>query len=445
VAISPSTAAFRERCFTLVAALDNKTEKEHTLLHMRAGILICWFVTFAPAICESQMTSDFKSLYDTHKWNELNERLQNVGGMPLYRGAIGVTFNQHPRRSEQLLMSVISAAPHSSEAYEASEWLSHLYFYRGQYRSLVSIMERRWAAFPYKEERSHEQTVIGGFRGLPNQILESTRPSMLNHEPGSIFIPISIEGNSATYFFDTGAWISCMSESEAKKLRLKIRNASGTLAQSAGSHVAFRTAVAKDVVVGNTHFKDVSFAVFPDNQEPWSDLPPGRRGIIGIPILVGLRTLYWEEAGAIELAKQSQPFNIHTSNLTFDNDHLVVKAMVQNRKVNATVDTGAISTDLYKPFADEFENLLKQYGKKDSTEVRGVGYAEKFDSVTLPELGIRVGDADTVLSPAHVLLKSIGASYCIGNFGMDLFRQAAAMKIDFSAMTLQLVSADRVH
>lgn len=342
---------------------------------MRPGILICCVAIFAGALCEAQTTSDLKSLYEAHKWTTLNDRLQKVSGFPLYRGAIGVTFNQDPEGSERLLLSVISAAPHSSEAYEASEWLSHLYFYRGQYRSLVSIMEKRWAAFPQKKENAQEQMVIGGFRGLPNQILKSTRPSKLKHEPESIFIPISIDGNSATYFFDTGAWISSMSESEAKRLRLKIRNTSGTLGQSAGSHVGFRTAVAKDVVVGNTHFGDVSFAVFPDNQEPWSGLPPGRRGIIGIPILVGLQTLRWEDAGTIQLAEPSEPFNIRRSNLTFDNDNLVVTALVQNQKIAATVDTGAISTDLYKAFAKKFETLLKQYGKKDSTEVRGVGHA----------------------------------------------------------------------
>jgi hypothetical protein len=38
----------------------------------------------------------------------------------------------------------------------------------------------------------------------------------------------------------------------------------------------------------------------------------------------------------------------------------------------------------------------------------------------------------------HVLLKSIGAKCCIGNFGMDLFRQAHALELDFKAMTVKL-------
>ncbi len=253
-------------------------ENWHKLLQMRAKALVCCFLTFAGVICRGQGDSELKSLYADHNWKELYSRLQKTAGTPLYRGAIDVTFNQDFEASERSLLSVIRSAPHSSEAYEAYEWLSHVYFYRGQYRSLIAIMEQRWAAFPEKKERPQEQRALAGFRGLPNQVLERTYPSTLVHERGSIFIPLSIDGNSATYFFDTGAWVSCMSESEAKRLHLQIRTTSGTLGQSAGSQVSFRTAVARDVVVGNTRFRDVSFAVFPDNQEPWSDLHAGVEG-----------------------------------------------------------------------------------------------------------------------------------------------------------------------
>ena len=86
--------------------------------------------------------------------------------------------------------------------------------------------------------------------------------------------------------------------------------------------------------------------------------------------------------------------------------------------------------------------MLKQYGKKESKEVHGVGHAETFEAVTIPELKIQIGDRNTILSPAHVILKSIGASGCVGNFGMDLFQQAPTMKIDFGAMTLQLLPVE---
>jgi predicted aspartyl protease len=344
---------------------------------MRGGLtaIVC-LVGLSAAIGKGQDISETRLFYSAHKWLELSDRLADTKGMPLYPGAIGVTFNQDPDRAE---------------AYDAYEWLSHFYFYRGRYRSLVSIMEKRWAAFPEKKEREDEQRAIAGFRGLPNQTLEKAAPSTLHHEEGSIFVPLFIDGRQATYFFDTGAWISCMSESEAARLTLSVKEASGTLGNSSGTRVGFRTAVAKEVVIGNIRFKNVSFAVFPDSQEPWSVLPAGRRGIIGIPMLVGFGTLRWTRSGTLEIGNRAEPLDIRKSNLVFDNDHLAVAATVAGRSVLGTLDTGAETTDLYKPFADAVASLLEQSGRKDSTEVRGIGHAETFDAVTVPELRITTG------------------------------------------------------
>lgn len=156
----------------------------------------------------TQEAADLKSLYDAHKWRDLYIRVQSTSNArPLYRGAMDVVFNQDPGQAERLLLSVLRTDPHSPEAYEASEWLSHLYLYRGQYRKLVHVMERRWAAFPDKKQRKQEEAEIAGFRGLPDQRIKSSRPSTLTHEPGSTFVRLSINGSSATYFFDTGAWV----------------------------------------------------------------------------------------------------------------------------------------------------------------------------------------------------------------------------------------------
>lgn len=287
-------------------------------------------------------------------------------------------------------------------------------------------------------EAKNEQAEVAGFRGLPDQITGSPRPSKLPHKPGEIFIPISINSKPATYFFDTGAWVNCMSESEAIALGLTIHDSGGALGTSAGTSNRFRTAVASEVVVGSIRFRDVSFAVFRDNQEPWSDLPPGRRGLIGIPLILGFRTLRWSNDGMLEIGMKPTQAGPRESNILFSDDHLVIAAASGQRRIFATLDTGAMTTDLYEVFAKDFADLLSDAGKKDTTEVRGVGHAETFESVTLAELKIKIGHVDTALRPAHVLLKQIGSKCCAGNFGMDLLKQARAFRIDFGAMTLDL-------
>jgi len=387
-------------------------------------------------LADDSAHSEIKTLYDARRWAELYRAVQGHQAPALYRGAVAAVFGDD-LRAEPILRSVISSAPHSEEAYEAYEWLAHIYFRNGEYRRFVTDMEARWAAFPNKSEVQNERSAVAGFRGLPDQSAGKPRHSTLPHKLGETFIPISINRSPATYFFDTGAWLNCMSESEAKRLGLTIHEADGTLGTGTGVRVGFRTVVAPGVTVGDIHFRNVSFAVFRDDQEPWSLLPVGRRGLIGMPILLGLRTLRWSREATLEIGKKSAPANPERSNLFFDDDHLVVSGDLGRNRILATLDTGAETTDLYEKFAKEFA-LLIAAGKRDTSEVRGVGHAESFDSITIPELKFHLGGLEVALSPAHVLLKQIGAKCCIGNFGMDLLKQGSAFTIDFGAMRLDL-------
>jgi hypothetical protein len=73
-----------------------------------------------------------------------------------------------------------------------------------------------------------------------------------------------------------------------------------------------------------------------------------------------------------------------------------------------------------------------------TTEVRGVGGTQKFNALTMPNLQIMLGGFETVLQPAHVLLDQVGPVYCVGNFGLDLLRQADSFQVDFDRMRLTL-------
>jgi len=400
---------------------------------LRLAIIV--LLTASHSFAQPPIPADLKSLYDAQKWKELHAALSKSKGADLYCGAVAVIFHQNPRRAESLLRSAIKSAPESNQAYEAYEWLSHLYLYTGQYRRLISTMEARWAAFPEKGENEKERNELAGLRGLPDQITERVRPSILQHEEKSIFIPVTVNNQSATFFFDTGAWVSSISESEAKRLGLRFTDISGKVGSMTNS-AAYRGAVADQLAVGNVHLRNVSFAVFPDTSEPWSMLPAGRRGILGIPIIVALRTLRWAHDGTVRLGGRTTAFDPGKSNLTFDDDHLVVTAVIQGRNASALVDTGAETTDLFAECAKQFPRLAES-GKKDTTEVRAVGGAASYDSITLSELPIEVGGLPLLLRPAHILLSRSQGPH-IGNFGIDLWMQGRAFSFDFTAMTLQI-------
>jgi hypothetical protein len=388
------------------------------------------------AFAASRNATELDSLYAGRQWTELFKAVQSRKDQVFFRGVAAAVFGDD-KHAEPLLRSVIAASPHSEQAYDAYEWLTHIYFRNGRYRTLMANMEARWAAFPNKPELKQEQTALAGFRGLPDQTASKPRFAELQHDPKQIFIPLRIENTPATYFFDTGAWVNCISASEAKRLGLTVRESQSTMGTSTGERVGYRTAVARDVPIGAVHFRDVSFAVFNDNEEPWVDLAPGRRGLIGIPMILAFRTLRWSNDGTVQIgAKPSRPDPLQ-ANLFFDDDHLLTSARLGEAELRATLDTGAVTTDLYLPFANRFPALV-QAGAKSSMDIRGVGNKQTFDSITVPEVGFELGRENVILKPAHVFLKDLGAKNCIGNFGIDLLMQARAFTIDFGSMRLDL-------
>jgi len=413
------------------AAYDCRRWERHVV---RSAILLGVLITTLG--CRQQpIRGDLKALYEAQRWPELYDALEGTQGNDFYRGAVAVIFHQDVQRAESYLTSTIAAAPKSDEAYEAYEWLSHLYLYTGQYQRAMAIMEARWTAFPEKTARVQEQAEFAGFRGAPDQITQRVEPSTVPHEHESIFVPVSINGSPATFFFDTGAWVSATSESEAKRLGLRFTDATGTTGTMT-RRARFRMAVASLVVVGNVHLANVAFFVFPDDQEPWSLVPNGHKGLLGIPVILAFRTLRWARSGTMRIGEPPAPFDVHASNLVFDNDHLAVRVGFEGRSALAAVDTGAESTDLLREFSVQFPSATA-FGRKGSTQVRGVGGGESYESVRLPEVAFEIGGRRAILHGADVLLSRGIRSY-IGNFGMDVFHQGSALTMDFSAMRLTL-------
>jgi hypothetical protein len=126
-------------------------------------IAVCGLAGLLLAFAQTPAASDYKALFAARDWTGLQRALGRPNAQaPLYRAAFSIAFNQDPAGAEKLLRSVIEAAPHSDDAYQAYEQLSHLYLRTGQYRRLMDVMEARWKAFPEKTgDRVNEESFLG--------------------------------------------------------------------------------------------------------------------------------------------------------------------------------------------------------------------------------------------------------------------------------------------
>jgi hypothetical protein len=244
---------------------------------------------------------------------------------------MATAFNE--AEAEPLLRGIIKSTPRSDDASQAHELLSRIYLRSGQYKRAIENPDRWAASFPNRVEVQKEKVDVEQLRGLPDQRSDRPRISTLCHDADDWAVPVSINGKSATYLFDTGAWISVMTESEARRLRLEIRAGTGTLGDPSGKGVSIRTAVAKDVRLGAMQFQQVSFAILPD-QEPWNSMPPGRGGILGMPIWYAVQHAKWSNRGTWELGGRPTSTDRASRNVVFSGNHLLLATTVSGTRVS---------------------------------------------------------------------------------------------------------------
>jgi hypothetical protein len=406
-------------------------------MHRIAMIAVAVAVSAGSALGFQPAGRDVEALYRTHQWFELRRSVTSQSPA-LIRAAVAAAFND-PERAESLLRTIIRSQPRSEMANEAYDLIAKVEARSGQYARFNRTYAEWSAAFPNSPGVRAEQKDLDKFRGRPDQANGTRRRSTLHHERGSYSVPVTINGKTDDFLIDTGAGQSVLTDREAKKFGLTILRGSAPSMDSSGTGFSSRTAIAREVIIGAMRFRSVSFEVLPADG-PFRD---AEAGIVGTPIQLAFGSIRWLKDGIVEIGAATPPSG-SSPNLVFDPDpsRLLIEAEVLGKRVQATLDTGAITTDLNANFADLFPDVLSRDGKRGRQDITGAGGTQTFDSFELPQLTFSVGQSRPLLRPAIVTLQRMplmgGGHCCIGNAGLDLLTQGLGFSIDFATMTLQI-------
>jgi hypothetical protein len=396
-----------------------------------ALMLSVCFAACSATDCDDKNPS---SLYRNRQMFELREAAKQSDAPPFFRGVGSCSFNNVPE-CEKELGGVITAQPRSPEARDARNTLASTYFRAGRYREALSQVDAMLAVDP-NDPAKGAYPLLAALGRLPEQSVIKQRSSKVPLHPwgNDLAIDVSVNGRQATFAFDTGNFSEAISAKEAKRLGLRVRETNPDVSVN-GVHVG--VAVAERLQVGKFQFKNVAFIVFPDDQEPFSDMPLGQRGIIGLPLLLVFRTFSWGPDGAFEFGF-TKPNPTLDPNIAFDGQYALVLVEFNKSKLAFGLDTGGETTSLDSPFARKFSDLVKENGSKDSKRVDVIGSNKLVESISLPQLELEIGGFPTVLKPAHILQGDPDQGCKYGTVGMDLLKQGRRTTIDFGSMTLTM-------
>jgi|SRR5271157_2473890 len=404
-----------------------------------AAVLAGFYFLLSAPVCFAAHSDDasLKALYDAHRWFELRDSVAKGTAPVFYQGAVACAFNDL-HRCEKKLGAVIKSGPRSDEAIQAHRLLAYAYLRQGKYREALAQVDAVLALKPGDSDARGDRPMLATLGEFPDQEEGRTRSARLQLQDAGL--PISINGVQAAYWFDTGADVSVLSESEAKRFGLRVLAAPIKEGDVTGTQIDSRVAVADELSIGSIRLRHVAFLVISDDQPPFNQSPPGSRGLVGIPVLLALQRFVWGEDRKFEIGSKPSNKLVPHADLCFDGQHPVVQIQFENRSLALTLDTGATNTDLYPPFAAAFPELIRASAKTETYKMEGVGGAKNMDAAVLPSLHFSIGGYPVVLSPAGVLLRpTIELSkFFYGNLGIDILQQAHKTTFDFRAMTLTL-------
>lgn len=387
-----------------------------------------------------QRETELKQLYDGREWFRLRDAVLNKDAPELYRGAVACAFHDL-KNAEAHLRKVIHAAPRSEDAIEARGLLITVYQLANEYGKAFAEIRALQEADPNERGLDNGAAFFRILERFPRQRAVARGHTTVRGRiyDGNLFVPVSVNGKTANYIIDTGANFSAMPESEARRLGLVVRDARDFHgSDAAGSKVPMRVGVADRLSVGSIRIEHPVFLIVKDDQMPFATLPPDCQGVLGIPVLLALERIRWDQDAGFEIGVAGRGGNIRDANLCFNGANVVVNGAFGQDKISFFLDTGATRTRLSPRFAEEFKSLVQQSGSRGTTKVTGVGGSAEVEVIEVPRLQMRIGGFEALLEPATILTKDPGgnAGWYHVWAGIDFFKGAKRVSIDFRAMRL---------
>ncbi|MBC8167859.1 MAG: aspartyl protease family protein, partial [Bryobacteraceae bacterium] len=380
-----------------------------------------------------------RNLYNRQQWFELREAVQTNEGF--YAGVVANKFNRLDD-AVRILTAFVKGEPQSELASFAHQLLSDCYAKLGKYAEAVRETEESLHFASVEPGRLHEAEndlrLLKTLRNVPPMVVNTgglSRVKITRDKIGLQTIPVEIEGKSGDAVFDTGANVSTIIASEARRYGLQLQEGgfevgSGITGKRSNCRMAIGT-----LKLGSAEIRNVAFMVFEDKDMHIAPADYTLKLILGAPVMMALGRL---KLGGEAMQIGLPPGTPGEPNLAMDYLTPVAVASFRGKRLQLTFDSGATSTALYAGFYDQFRAELPF--RPHEVELGGAGGTVKIRAQELPEFTFEIAGHSVTLSGTDAELAGISESrmHYDGNLGQDVLKKFPSVTLDFKTMRLEV-------
>ncbi len=282
--------------------------------------------------------------------------------------------------------------------------------------------------------------ITSALKNVPPQTIERNEDLDIKFKRDMVSlirIPVCINGRTDNFILDTGANLSTLSESEAKKMGVKIMDINFAVTSSSRSAVQSKLGVANKIEIGNVIFRNVVFIILPDKSLKFLGGLYKIKGIIGLPVIAQL--------GEIQIHKNNHlSSSLNQTESDLRNLGLYGNTPFANVNIYGSFhpyifDTGAATGILGEKFYSTYSDSLKNI-ESSSGHVGGAGGVQKISILKINHLHYEFGNQKGILK--HSILQIEGTADAFNGYygiiGEDIFTQWDVMIINFEQMFVVL-------
>ncbi len=366
----------------------------------------------------------------------------------------GILANRtgHFEESIRLLNSALPAirTSHPHRAAIALKTLADNYAETFRYADAARSLDDLIAHFPHQlrsVDLQGSKDDAGVFRILgnaPPQTIAWSGPTRLptrRNEIDSIVTELTVNGVRQDWLLDTGANLSVVSRSFARRLGITpLPGHAQTMAGATGIENPLQVAILPLLKVGGATLRNVVLLVL--NDANLRIAVPGRayqiQAILGYPALRAMGSITFRHDGFFEAGI---PVSASGSSTRMDLWYLtpVIQCGVEGQILPFSFDTGADGTMLSMRYKQRFHEEEATW-KQAESNAGGAGGNIKRKIFLQPTLSLQVGSASVVLHNVPIL-STPTSSYLdelYGNLGQDFVGGYESFTLDFSKMTFSL-------
>src|ERR1022692_1375054 len=400
---------------------------------------------------ESSIEKTLQALLQNGEYFKLKTELQenqaklSVDNLQFYQAFVESAFNHYPK---SILLSK-SLLEKSDSSLQDSTRVNLLLLLRDNY----------FKTYQYKKATETGQEILTNYKAILGDRLHDIENSLLIHEGlkdippqqiglkkvslkwkynklGLIEIPIKTKTSTLGIVFDTRAHISTVTQSFAKKMGLRILDAS--FEESNGlTGIKFKSGlgVADTLYLGDMLIQNAVFQILPDEQLHFPSINYTLDGILGFQVITQLNEVQIYRDGDFIISPVSTTVNLN--NLAFDGSTTVISVIQGTDTLSFHFDTGATGSEFYSNYFNRYKPEIIKNGKTDMVETGGAGGSVKTLDYILPTINLKIGEKKIELKDVaiHTTPSFKGQKYN-GNIGQDVIAQFDEMVLNFEYMYL---------